>query len=124
MTVYGDNKINVKAASKQVIATFFNDTVMEKQKRAEELTKLRPWDKITESNFLANMAKELGGKKADEFFLKELIKNTKNYLSTSSTKFTIKAKGVSNETEKTIVAVVDRGKGMMDEVKVFYWRVE
>ena len=125
ITVYGDNKINIKEAPEEIFMSMFNDNVTNKKEAAGKVMELKADPAIKVDNFFikaAGVVIERGG--AVEVFHRELVKEPKNYLTTTSTKFKIIARGHAHETTKTITAIVDRGASMSDPITLLYWRVE
>jgi type II secretory pathway component PulK len=124
LTCFGDNKINVKAASKQIILTFFNDKVQDKKEKADTIINSRATKNFKANDFLKVYTQELGGKQPQDFFLDELIKKSPNYITTKSTKFKVKVTATVADTNKTLVAIYDRGKMVNEDLKLYYLRIE
>ncbi|MFH1728395.1 MAG: hypothetical protein ABIA04_08255 [Pseudomonadota bacterium] len=142
LTVYGedssgkiDAKINVKVAPKEVIATFFNDSITNKMELAEKVVDLRTSESkenLEASKFLDTVRLKLkeNGSLGEEItscadlFLSALCRDKKNYITNVSSKFQVIAKGLFKESEKKIISVIDRGKSFSDEIRILYWRIE
>lgn len=123
ITVFGDTKINVKGASKEIISSLLSDDIQDKEKKAEEIIAKRADAGITAQNFISNISKALNYSKPEELFMKELVKDQSKYISDKSTKFTVKATGHAGKISRTIIAVCDRGRDMNSEIITFYRRI-
>ncbi len=125
ITVYGDNKINIKEVPEEIFIAMFSDSVTNKKEAAAKVLEIRGERNINENSFFAEAAKKVSESGAAyKAFLEPLVAKQKDYLTTVSTKFKVIARGHSHDTTKTITAVVDRGKSMTDPITLLYWRIE
>jgi type II secretory pathway component PulK len=141
VTVFGrkenkiDKTINIRVAPKEVLATFFNDKVVNKMELAEKMAAMIPTEKeanLSAKSFLETMRKGLVAsgaidqemKGCADVFIKSLCAEKEDFFSTTSNRFKVVAKGIAGESEKRIISVVDRGTSFADEIKILYWRIE